>query len=61
VRRLTERPAARLREAGVSTLMVDTEQGAADNTCLHLADLPANTPALAVRLSLSGWRAGATP
>ena len=61
MRRLTERPAARLREAGVSTLMVDTEQGATDNTCLHLADLPANTPTLAIRLSLSGWRAGATP
>jgi Mg-chelatase subunit ChlD len=54
-------PAARLREAGVSTLMVDTEQGAADSTCLRLADLPSNTLALAVRLSLRGWREGATP
>lgn len=65
--------AARLREAGVSTLMVDTEQGAiqlglaqcvtatAGSTCLHLADLAANTFALVLRLSLSGWREGATP
>jgi len=65
--------AARLREAGVSTLMVDTEQGAmqlglaqrvaaaAGNTCLRLADLAANTLALAARLSLSGWHEGATP
>jgi magnesium chelatase subunit D len=66
-------PAARLREAGVSTLMGDTEQGAmqlslaqcvaaaAGSTCLRLADLAANTLALAIRLSLSGWREGATP
>jgi len=65
--------AARLREAGVSTLMVDTEQGAmqlglaqrvaaaAGSTCLRLADLAANTLVRAVRLSLSGWREGATP
>ena len=65
--------AARLREAGVSTLMVDTEQGTmqlgltqcvaatAGSTCLHLADLAANTFARAIRLSLSGWREGATP
>ena len=65
--------AARLREAGVSTLIVDTEQGAmqlgpaqrvaaaAGSTCLRLADLAANTLALAIRLSLSGWREGATP
>jgi magnesium chelatase subunit D len=65
--------AARLRAAGVSTLMVDTEQeamqlgltqcgaAAAGSTCLRLADLAANTLALAIRLSLSGWREGATP
>ena len=65
--------AARLREAGVFTLMGDTEQGAmqlglaqcvaatAGSTCLHLADLAANTFALTIRLSLSGWREGATP
>ena len=65
--------AARLREAGVFTLMGDTEQGAmqlglaqwvaaaAGSTCLRLADLAANTLALAIRLSLSGWREGATP
>ena len=65
--------AARLREAGVSTLLVDTEQGAmqlglaqcvaatAGSTCQHLADLAANTFALALRLSLSGWREGAMP
>ena len=65
--------AARLREAGVSTLMGDTEQGAmqlglaqcvaaaAGSTCLRLADLAANTLALAIRLSLSGWREGAMP
>ena len=65
--------AARLREAGVSTLMVDTEQeamqlgltqcgaAAAGSTCLRLADLAANTLALAIRLSLRGWREGATP
>jgi len=46
----TLQPAARLREAGVATLMVDTEQGAVDSTCLRLADLLANTLALAVRL-----------
>ena len=60
--------ASRPRDAGVSTLMVDTEQGtmplglaqrvatAAGGTCLHLADLAANALATAVRLSLSGWR-----
>ena len=65
--------AARLREAGVSTLIVDTEQGAmqlgpaqrvaaaAGSTCLRLADLAANILALAGRLSLSGWRESATP
>jgi magnesium chelatase subunit D len=65
--------AARLREAGVSTLMIDTEQGAmqlglaqcvaatAGSPCLHLADLAANTLALAVGLSRSGGREGATP
>jgi magnesium chelatase subunit D len=58
----------RPRAAGVSTLSVETEQGtmqlglaqrvaaAAGGTCLHLADLAANTLATAVRLSLSGWR-----
>ncbi|HSF34098.1 MAG TPA: hypothetical protein VLK82_27040 [Candidatus Tectomicrobia bacterium] len=57
-----------LAEFGVSTLSADTEQGtiqlglaqrvaaAAGGTCLHLADLTANTLATAVRLSLSGWR-----
>ena len=65
--------AARLREAGVSTPMVDTKPGAmqlglaqcvvatAGSTCLHLADVAANTFALALRLSLSGWREGAMP
>ena len=65
--------AARLREAGVFTLMGDTAQGAmqlglaqcvaaaAGSPCLRLADLAANTLALAIRLSLSGWREGATP
>jgi len=65
--------AARLREAGVSTLMIDTAQGAmqlglaqgvaatAGSPSLPLADLAANTFALAIRLSLSGWREGATP
>lgn len=60
--------ASRPRDAGVSTLMVETEQGtrqlglaqrvaaAAGGTCLRLADLAANTLATAVRLSLSGWR-----
>ena len=60
--------ASRPRDAGVATLMVDTEQGtmqlglaqrvaaAAGGTCLRLADLAANTLATAVRLSLSGWR-----
>jgi Mg-chelatase subunit ChlD len=53
--------------------MGDTEQGAmqlglaqwvaaaAGSTCLRLADLAANTLALAIRLSLSDWREGATP
>jgi hypothetical protein len=52
--------------------MGDTEQGAmqlglaqwvaaaAGSTGLRLADLAANTLALAIRLSLSGWRKGAT-
>jgi len=52
--------------------MGDTEQGAmqlglaqwvaaaAGSTCLRLADLAANTLALAIRLSLSDWREGAT-
>ncbi len=64
---------ARLRAAGVSTLMVDTAQEAmqlgltqcgtaeAGSTCLRLADLAANARALAIRLSLRGWHAGATP
>src|SRR5207244_3866794 len=68
----TLQQAACLREAGVSPLMGDTEQGAmqlgltqcvaaaAGSTCLRLADLAANTLALAIRLSLSDWRAGAT-
>ena len=66
-------PAARLREAGVFPLLGDTEQGArqlglaqcvaaaAGSTCLRLADLAANILALAIRLSLSDWREGATP
>ncbi|MGE3538555.1 MAG: putative cobaltochelatase [Candidatus Tectimicrobiota bacterium] len=57
--------AARLRQAGVSTLIIDTEQGAlhlglaqrvataAGGTCLRLADLAAQTLATAVRLSLN--------
>ena len=60
--------ASRPRDAGVAALIVDTEQGtmqlglaqrvaaATGGTCLHLADLAANTLATAVRLSLSGWR-----
>ena len=60
--------ASRLRDAGVSTLIVDTEQGtmqlglaqrvaaAAGDTCLRLTDLAANILATAVHLSLSGWR-----
>jgi magnesium chelatase subunit D len=60
--------ASRPRDAGVSTLPVDTEQGtmqlglaqrvaaAAGGPCLHLAALAANTLVTAVRLSLSGWR-----
>src|SRR5438445_8884162 len=62
--------ASRPRDAGVATLIVDTEQGtmqlalaqrvaaAAGGTCLHLADLAANTLATAVRLWLIGWRSG---
>jgi len=53
--------------------MGDTEQGAmqlglaqcvaavAGSTCQRLADLASNTLALAIRLSLSDWREGATP
>src|SRR5438093_8890508 len=65
--------ASRPRDAGVSPLLVDTEQGtmqlglaqrvaaAASGTCLRLADMAATTLATAVRLSLSGWRSGAGP
>jgi magnesium chelatase subunit D len=60
--------ASRPCDAGVSTLLVETEQGtmqlglaqrvaaAAGGTCLRLADLVATTRVTAVRLSLSGWR-----
>jgi len=53
--------------------MVDTEQeamqlgltqcsaAAAGSPCLRLADLAANSRALAIRLALRGWREGATP
>ena len=60
--------AARLRAAGVSSLVVDTEQGAmqlglarrladaAGGTYLRLEELAASTLARAVRLSLAGWQ-----
>lgn len=59
--------AARLRDAGVHALIVDTEQGAlqlglaqrvaeaAGGTYLRLAELATNTLATAVRLSLTSW------
>lgn len=60
--------AARLRDAGVPSLIVDTEQGAmhlglaqrlaeaAGGTYLRLEELAASALARAVRLSLAGWR-----
>jgi len=60
--------AGRLRDAGVPSLVVDTEQGAmqlglarrladvAGGTYLRLEELAASTLARAVRLSLAGWK-----